>query len=111
MLQYLLHIHFQEQLGIHTGQQKPHPSYMTPDWSHMPSSSMPSFSAPSWHGEGRLMNSCCVLPNAGFSQQSVASEVTPSRNISRFSAARVLAEICSEADREEFNLDFELNDK
>ena len=79
----------------------------------MPSSSMPSFSAPSWYGEGRLMNFCCVLPNrlyTGFSQQSVASEVTPSRKISGYSTARVLAEICGEADFEESNSDFELND-
>ena len=89
---------------------------MTPDYipgPHMPSSSMPSFSAPSWHGEWRHMNSCCVIPkglDTGFSQQSVESEVTPSRNVSGYSAARVLAETCSEADLEESDSDFELDD-
>jgi len=46
----------------------------------------------------------------GFSQQSVESEVTPSRNVSRYSAARVLAETGSEADLEESDSDFELDD-
>lgn len=62
---------------------------------------MSTIATQSWHSEFSDLIVNSVLPNecyTGFSQQGTESEVTPSRNVARYSAARVLAEACGEAD-------------